>query len=70
VECLLGSHAKNGFEASACYRLQPAGMEGGETVYEIRFVPGLTGLVGYKIRIYPYNNLLCHPFEMGYMKWL
>ena len=28
------------------------------------------GLLHYKICIYPYHELLAHPYEMGFMKWL
>ena len=28
------------------------------------------GLLYYKVCIYPYHELLAHPFEMGFMKWL
>jgi len=24
----------------------------------------------YKLRMYPYNDALCHPFEMGFMIWI
>ncbi len=28
------------------------------------------GLLHYKVCIYPYHELLAHPYEMGFMKWL
>lgn len=71
VECLMDrANNTNGFEHISCHPLQAVGEENGETIYETRFVPDLTGLINYKLRAYPYHPLLCHPFEMGAMKWL
>jgi len=71
VECLLGQpSSKDGVANAACYRLLALREENGVTRYEASFVPDMSGLIGYKIRTYPYHPLLCHPLEMGYMKWI
>jgi starch phosphorylase len=71
VECLMGSAPDAGeFEVNSVHQLVPAGQQGSETIYEINFTPDVSGLVAYKLRVYPYQKLLCHPFEMGCMKWV
>ena len=47
---------------------QPAG--GREHHYALEFKPELCGKIEYRIRVYPYHELLTHSFEMGMMKWL
>lgn len=44
--------------------------ESGEYLYELDFLPELSGKLEYMIRIYPYHALLTHPLEMGMMVWL
>jgi starch phosphorylase len=71
VECLLGqvNEAKaNSF--SSCHLLGAVQQDKDETIYEIRFTLDYTGLVGYKLRVYPYHKILCHPLETGFMKWV
>lgn len=71
VECMLGLPSSNGGNDSAsCYRLSALREQSGVTLYETGFIPDMSGLIVYKIRAYPYHPLLCHPFEMGYMKWI
>lgn len=41
-----------------------------ETIFELDLSTDLPGLQYFKIRIYPYNELLSHRFETGFMKWL
>ncbi len=71
IECLLG-RAGDGdtFRVEAREPLRPVRAAGGGTVYELDLKPYLSGLVGYKLRAYPQHALLCHPFELGLMKWL
>jgi starch phosphorylase len=33
-------------------------------------VPEIAGLQYYKLRMYPYNESLSHPFELGCMIWI
>jgi len=44
--------------------------ETGEHLYSIMFCPQISGRIEYRIRGYPSNPLLTHPFEMGMMTWL
>jgi starch phosphorylase len=71
VECLMGAaHESRDTTFSSCLLLQPVRVDREETIFEIRFTPAHAGLVGYKLRVYPYHKLLCHPFETGFMKWV
>jgi len=70
VECLLGRTTENNhFDACSCHLLSPVSTSKGETVYELRFTPEISGLIAYQIRTYPYHHFLCHHFEMGCMQW-
>ena len=42
----------------------------GEHVFSIEFCPQISGRIEYRVRAYPSNPLLTHPFEMGMMTWL
>jgi starch phosphorylase len=44
--------------------------ETGEQRYALELKPGLSGRLEYRIRIYPRNALLTHPFELGLTAWL
>jgi len=52
------------------HKLEPVGQDNGEAVFEARFVPPLSGLITYKLRVYPDHPLLCHRFETGCLKWV
>lgn len=41
-----------------------------EQVYALELTPELCGKIEYRIRAYPYHELLTHRFEMGLIKWL
>ena len=71
VECLLG-RARNdgGFHVDQAIILEAGEERDGEVVYQGEFARDLAGLIEYKLRIYPYHPLLCHRFEMGFMKWI
>jgi starch phosphorylase len=43
---------------------------GGDCEFTLELAPELSGLVHYKIRIYPHQQLLSHQFEMGCMLWV
>ena len=43
---------------------------GADSEFTLEVAPELSGLLHYKIRIYPYQQLLSHPFEMGCMLWV
>ncbi|KAB2309155.1 glycosyltransferase family 1 protein [Betaproteobacteria bacterium SCN2] len=42
----------------------------GGTLYELEITPEMCGKLDYRIRVYPWNELLDHPFETGLMVWL
>ncbi|MGA8049733.1 MAG: alpha-glucan family phosphorylase [Burkholderiales bacterium] len=44
--------------------------ETGEHLFSLDFVPQLSGRIEYRMRAYPGNELLTHPYEMGMMTWL
>ena len=53
------------------HELAPAGEpHGGEQRFALDLKPGLAGRLDYRIRVYPRNDLLIHPFEMGLCCWV
>lgn len=42
----------------------------GEHLFALDLAPELCGRLDYKIRVYPWQELLTHPLEMGLMVWL
>ena len=51
--------------------LQATGeVEGEHTEFAIDLPPEIAGLQYYKLRMYPYNAALSHPFELGCMIWI
>jgi len=41
-----------------------------DVAFRIEFVPPYPGLQTYQVRMYPFHELLSHPFEMGRMLWI
>lgn len=71
VECLVGKLLANGeFSPEHTFQLEPEGSNDANQRFTLNLTPKFSGLNHYKIRIYPYHELLSHPFEMGYMLWL
>ena len=71
LECLLGRNDSDGeFQVMQKAELPATGGEDRYTHFQIELVPEIPGLQYYKLRMYPYNDLLSHPFEMGYMIWI
>jgi len=72
MECLVGVLADNGiFQTQEIYRLQADGKNNqGETLFKLDLKSPLSGLQFYKIRIYPYHDLLGRRFETGLLLWL
>jgi starch phosphorylase len=73
VEMLIGrqtSHAE--LRESRRYRLESQGLttDQGEQRFALQITPEMCGKLEYRVRIYPYHELLTHPFEMGMMRWL
>ena len=72
VECLLGELQEDGrLAVQERLELAPVGSQpGGEVTYRLALRPRRTGLQHYRIRAYPYHELLAHRFELGCMRWL
>tara|TARA_R110001599_G_scaffold353881_1_gene602070 strand:- start:53578 stop:56124 length:2547 start_codon:yes stop_codon:yes gene_type:complete len=71
LECLLGSNDANGeFEVLQKAELPATGGDDRYTEFGIDLVPEIAGLQYYKLRMYPYNGALSHPFELGFMLWV
>ena len=41
-----------------------------EQAFKLTISPGVSGMQYMKIRMYPYHEHLCHPFELGCMAWV
>jgi starch phosphorylase len=72
VECLLGELQDDGsLVVRETLPLEPgSSLPGGEVSYRLALRPHRTGLQQYRIRAYPYHELLAHRFELGCMRWL
>jgi starch phosphorylase len=71
LECLLGANGKDGeFEVLQKAELVAVGGDEQHTEFEIELQPEIAGLQYYKLRMYPYNDSLSHPFELGFMIWI
>ena len=72
VECLLGETQEDGsLVVRETLPLAPgSSLPGGEVSYQLALRPRRTGLQQYRIRAYPYHELLGHRFELGCMRWL
>jgi starch phosphorylase len=73
VEMLLGLQTtKEKLQHSRHYHFESTGTvnEAGEHVFALEVQPEQCGKLEYRIRAYPYHELLTHPFELGMMRWL
>ncbi len=70
VECLLGEFSQQQFVAETSVRLVYQPGQHFEARFAVDWTPGDCGLKQYRLRLYPYNRLLSHPFELGLMLWL
>ncbi len=71
LECLLGSNDAAGeFVVSQKAELRATGGDERYTEFGIDLVPEIAGLQYYKLRMYPCNEALSHPFELGCMIWI
>ncbi len=52
------------------FKLEFQGVRDGESLFAIELTPDVCGKIDYQLRIYPYHELLTHPYEMGMMVWL
>lgn len=72
VECLVGTENENGefIRHDAHVFTYTGAGEHGESVFRLDYLPQLSGLQYYKIRLFPFHPCLSHRFEAGYMIWL
>lgn len=71
VECLVGEITDSGkFAVHESFLFTYAGEHNGEHMFELDLRPTKPGLNHYKIRMYPYHEMLSHPFELGFMIWI
>jgi starch phosphorylase len=63
-----GQPARDGLWRSALTAADEA--DRGETVFALDVEPQECGQFATEIRIYPWHELLTHPYELGLMKWL
>jgi starch phosphorylase len=72
VELLLSRSLRGTPTIEHSHALAPEGTpnEHGEQRYAVTLRPGLSGRLDYRIRLYPHNDLLTHPFEPGLCLWV
>ncbi|MDD2776925.1 MAG: alpha-glucan family phosphorylase [Gallionella sp.] len=73
VEILMGlSSKRDKLQSSVRYAFENTGKitESGEQIFAVQIQPEKCGKLEYRIRAYPYNDMLTHPLEMGMMRWL
>ena len=72
LECVIGREDEHrAFQASDYFGFTAdRKLESGETLFVLDLDPPLPGLQHYQIRIYPYQEVLSHRFELGCMVWL
>ena len=71
LECLFGREGLDGdIDVKQVAELSSIGGDGDATEFEIDLAPEIPGLQYYKLRMYPFNDALSHPFELGCMIWV
>ena len=71
VEMIVGRASKQGQDKDVrVIQFEAKGEQGNEHVFGLSTVPDICGKLMYRIRVYPYHELLTHPFETGLMRWL
>lgn len=73
VEMLMGFNTKaDRLDSALHYHFASSGTknEAGEELFFVELQPERCGNLEYRIRVYPYHDLLTHPFELGMMRWL
>jgi len=72
VELLLGvPEYESAEEKPRQYRFAADGAadSGGKRRFVLELAPDICGRLDYRIRAYPWHELLTHPFELGLMLW-
>ncbi len=71
VEVLMGRASKHGQDRDLqAIQMKPDGWQGQECLFSLELTPEMCGKLLYRVRVYPYHDLLTHPFETGLMVWL
>lgn len=71
VEILIGRASKHGQDKDLhAIQMKPDGRDGPESLFNLELTPEMCGKLLYRVRVYPYHDLLTHPFETGLMVWL
>jgi starch phosphorylase len=73
VEMLLGRQTESEkLRESRRYRFEWEGVmtDLGEHRFVLQLTPEMCGKLDYRLRAYPWHEMLTHPFEMGMMRWL
>ena len=73
VEMLIGLYTKREkLWGKSRYSFEATGMmtETGENIFALEIQPEQCGKLECRIRVYPFHEMLTHPFEMGMMRWL
>jgi starch phosphorylase len=72
VELLISRPTKaGGVKEAQRYELEHGRALGsGEHLFTLEIAPELCGKLSYSVRVYPYHELLTHPYETGLMTWL
>jgi starch phosphorylase len=71
LECLFGKAVTQGeFDLGQVAELVASGTDGDYTDFHIELAPDIAGLQYYKLRMYPFNETMSHPFELGCMIWI
>jgi starch phosphorylase len=69
VECLV-SNGMTGPPQTTSLLFDPVDEADGWQRFELCFEPPFPGVQHFQIRLYPYNELLSHPLELGRMCWV
>ena len=71
VEVLMGRASKQGQDRDLqAVPMIPDGWDGQDSLFTLELTPDMCGKLLYRVRVYPYHELLTHPFETGLMVWL
>ncbi len=71
VEVLVGRASKQGQDRDLqASQMKPEGHDGQDCLFSLELTPEMCGKLLYRVRVYPYHDLLTHPFETGLMVWL
>ena len=70
VECLVGTKEVNEFIPHNQQLFQFVAQEDDKFIFTLDLKPGLPGLNYYKLRMYPFHELLAHKHETGFMIFL